>query len=259
MWLRTRRRNFERSSRWPHFGHFMGGGFFVDNGPQSTDQISPNYPDNYQHDKVNNFHTPQGLTRRTSAWTFAPLQYGGTPPDGPPPRRGRSGSGSRPYYVQMPRIRRHSRRRPWKTPKTRGKNSPSDGVRRFRPDGSASLGWEGRPSGSDLDPRLKTRDWQRAREVILANAPPLSDLRGQRTNDTRDRGRSHRPTIRGSRQVHRSDEPLGTLPIMPPDEDPPRTPGRTPGRSRPLDDRRPPQVWADFSRRLCRGVWGRKI
>lgn len=86
----------------------------------------------------------------------------------------------------MPRIRRHSRRRPWKTPKTRGKNSPSDGVRRFRPDGSASLGWEGRPSGSDLDPRLKTKDWQRAREVILANAPlcQICEANGQTTPAT---------------------------------------------------------------------------
>ena len=87
------------------------------------------------------------------------------------PQAGRSGSSSRPYSVTLPRIRKHDRRRPWKTPKTRGKNSPSDGVRRFRPDGSASLGWEGRSSGSDLDPRLKTRKWQKAREVILANSP----------------------------------------------------------------------------------------
>lgn len=124
----------------------------------------------YEHDQVENFRGLDGLTRRTSASTFAHFALCGTLPDGPI-SEGRSGSRSRPYSAHLPRIRKHDRRRPWKTPKTRGKNSPSDGVRRFRPDGSASLGWEGRPSGSDLDPRLKTRGWQKAREVILANSP----------------------------------------------------------------------------------------
>lgn len=71
----------------------------------------------------------------------------------------------------MPTIRKHDRQRPWKKPATRGKNSPGDGVRRFKPSGAPSRGWEGRPSGSDMDPRLKTSAWRKARAAVLADEP----------------------------------------------------------------------------------------
>lgn len=71
----------------------------------------------------------------------------------------------------MPTIRKHDRKRPWKKPATRAKKSPGDGVRRFKPSGAPSLGWEGRPSGSDMDPRLKTSAWRKARLAVLADDP----------------------------------------------------------------------------------------
>jgi hypothetical protein len=83
----------------------------------------------------------------------------------------------------MPTIRKHDRKRPWKKPATRAKNSPGDGVRRFKPSGAPSLGWEGRPSGSDMDPRLKTAAWRKAREAILADDPlcPICAHQGRAT------------------------------------------------------------------------------
>lgn len=71
----------------------------------------------------------------------------------------------------MPTIRKHGRPRPWKKPATRAKKSPGDGVRRFKEDGSPSLGWEGRPTGSEMDPRLKTSAWRKARAAVLADEP----------------------------------------------------------------------------------------
>ena len=112
---------------------------------------------------------PEGLTRYPSALTFATAPHSGTPPDGPP--QGPLWFRVTPKLYPMPSIRKHDRRRPWKRPATRGKNSPSDGVRRFNDDGRPSRGWEGGSSGSDLDPRLKSRRWQRVRIAILSEGP----------------------------------------------------------------------------------------
>lgn len=86
----------------------------------------------------------------------------------------------------MPQIRKHDRRRPWKAPAVRGKNSPSDGVRRFSDDGRPSRGWDGASSGSALDPRLKSRRWQRLRIGVLSESPicPVCDAVGSVTPAT---------------------------------------------------------------------------
>jgi hypothetical protein len=71
----------------------------------------------------------------------------------------------------MANIRKHGRRRPWKIPATRGKNSPGDGVRRFKENGTPLKGWDGLATGSERDPRLKSQRWQRVRRAILSDEP----------------------------------------------------------------------------------------
>lgn len=71
----------------------------------------------------------------------------------------------------MPTIRKHGRRRPWKIPAVRGKNSPGDGVRRFKEDGAPRKGWDGCLTGSEKDPRLKSKRWQNVRKAVLFEEP----------------------------------------------------------------------------------------
>lgn len=90
----------------------------------------------------------------------------------------------RPWCIQtppMPNIPKRDRRRPWKA---KPKNTKA--ARSFRDDGTPIRPFDGVPTGSELDPQLKTARWQRLRAKVIQMFPlcPICDHMGRTTPST---------------------------------------------------------------------------
>jgi 5-methylcytosine-specific restriction endonuclease McrA len=81
----------------------------------------------------------------------------------------------------MPNIPKRDRKRPWKS-----KPRNTKPARSFREDGTPVRPFDGTPTGSDVDPRLKTARWQRFRAAVIQRWPvcPICDHMGRTTPST---------------------------------------------------------------------------
>jgi len=89
----------------------------------------------------------------------------------------------RPWCIRfnMPNIPKKDRRRPWKAKPRNTKPSRS-----FHSDGTPRRPFDQVPTGSELEPRLKTARWQRFRRAVLQRWPfcPVCDHMGRVTPTT---------------------------------------------------------------------------
>ena len=134
------------------------------------------------HHRLSKTSFPVTLRRTLGGATFPTSARRGD--ERTPPRRGAKEPkqfAQAIFKPTVPTIPKRDRRRPWKT-----KPKGTKPRRAFHCDGTPVRPFDGVPTGSDLDPRLKTARWQRLRARVIQAFPlcPICDCMGRTTPTT---------------------------------------------------------------------------